>query len=488
MDFMGRSIGLAIKYAGDLGVSNAQFMRGSLPEVATMGERFDVVVAAEVIEHIYDYHGALEVLRGVLGDSGTLVFTTPAGRWEWGGHDDFKVGREHLHHFERADWQDILRHHPVNTITYAPFLPEETGASRGSWVIGVQPGPHPFGRVDYARKLSVLAPRETVSACLIVRDAEHTIGKSLSTIATYVDEIVCAIDPTTTDGTVRAIESVQQRFPWAPIRVIEGLKALDVGFAAARNRTIDAANGDWILWMDADEECPQFYNSWRLLRPSAFNAYGCPQIHYSAQPAQVLTTDYPARLFRNGRGVRFYGYVHEHPEDAPGKSIAHVSVASDIQFLHNGYVDERTRRARYNRNLPLLLRDVAENPDRILNKFLLLRDLAQGIGFDRQSGRGDQQQHYVQATQGVAIMHEMIGRADVPLRMVLDGLQYYSVCNEVLNAGFTVKLSWGTGKPMMESLSASGSIDARVHDRATYFKLLNRIAEESTKHYESQYA
>jgi hypothetical protein len=198
----------------------------------------------------------------------------------------------------------------------------------------------------------------------------------------------------------------------------------------------------------------------------------------------VLTTDYPARLFRNHRGVQFYGLIHEHPEDEPGKSVTPCALVYDIQFLHSGYVDERTRQARYRRNLPLLLRDVQENPNRLLNKFLLLRDIAQGIGFERGA---DPAVLAERAMHGIALMHEMIGREDIPLRMVLDGLQYYSVCTEVLGVGFAAKVTWNTGKPPFDTLTTTGSFDGRFNDRATYLKLLQRIAEESTKHYESQY-
>lgn len=487
VDFMRRSVGKAVQYAQQLNVTNAEFSTSDLDGLDNVEGLFDVIVAAEVIEHIYDYRAALERLRTKLKPGGLMVFTTPIGRWEWSGHDDFKNGREHLHHFERDDWKDILRNHPEHSLVYAPFAAEETGGIRGSWVVSVRPEAAEFAPVDYERKLTRLAPRETVSLCMIVRNGEHTLGKALSSLATYVDEMVIAIDPTTNDNTRGVLDSVQAANPWLPVVVIDGLSAMRDGFDAARNLTVDRASGDWIVWMDSDEECPSFFNAWRLLRPSNFNAYATPQIHYSAQPAQVLTTDYPARLFRNRRGVRFYGLVHEHPEDVPGKSVTPCMMANDVQFLHAGYVTEGVRRARYHRNLPLLMRDIEAHPDRILNKFLLLRDIAQGIGFDRQRGIATEE-HLAQATHGVHLMHTMIDSSDFPLRMVLDGLQYYSVCNEVLGVGFLIKFGWGATLPGVDTLSNTGNIEARVHNRDYYFKLINRIAQEATQHYESHYA
>ena len=48
-----------------------------------------------------------------------------------------------------------------------------------------------------------------------------------------------------------------------------------------------------------------------------------------------------------------------------------------VKIAHYGYKDEGTRKERFARNLPLILRDREENPERILGKFLWLRDLAQ---------------------------------------------------------------------------------------------------------------
>lgn len=486
MDFMPKSVRLAVKYAGQLGIANASFTKGSLDEAEDYRGDFDVVIAAEVLEHIYDYRGALDRLRAAT--SGWMIFTTPVGRWEWSGREHFRRGREHLHHFDREDWTEILNGHDPQLV-YAPFGPDSANGIRGSWVVSVRPVEGVwFGEINYARKLTTLCPRETVSVTMIVKDGSFTIGKALASVQDAVDEIVIAIDPATTDDTMEVIAKAQAAAQWVPIRTGVGLAALKEGFGAARNRTLDIAAGDWVLWMDADEECPMIYNAWRLLRPSHANAYATPQIHYSAMPAAVLTTDYPCRLLRHTRGVRFYGLVHEHPEDQPGKAIEFTLMATDLQFLHNGYVDERTRRARYQRNLPLLLRDVQESPARTLNRFLLLRDLAQGLGFERQSRVGDPGDHARRALEGVQIMHDMIDRTDVPLRMVLDGLQYYSICNDVLNAGFVSKLNWATSKPPLDTLNTSGGIEARFHNRASYMSLVNRILQESTKHYESRYA
>ena len=82
-----------------------------------------------------------------------------------------------------------------------------------------------------------------VTAALIVRDEERFLAGCLASLAGRVDEIVVA-DTGSVDRTREiALEH--------GARLIEHRWADD--FAAARNVALDAASGDWILYVDADE-------------------------------------------------------------------------------------------------------------------------------------------------------------------------------------------------------------------------------------------
>lgn len=484
VDINDRAIDTAKRWATRDGVANVEFLHGTIDDVAGV---YDIIYAGEVLEHVPDYLGMLEKLRARLASHGTLVVTTPMGRWEWVGTEPFKTGRQHLHHFERNDILDICAGmSPV--LQYAPASsPEVSGGFLGSWVWSVMPGDKPFQPIDYERKLAAIRPRQTIGACLIVKDGEESLYKCISSIVDWVDEVVICIDPTTTDDTRTTIERLKQRNPWTPIRVFTLERpVLESGFATARNFSIDQTDCDWVLWMDADEVALHPERYWVLLREGCFNAWSTPQIHYSTEPAQVLTTDYPCRVFRNHNGVQFYGTVHEHPEDKPGHSINHAMIEPAIQYLHNGYVDEQVRRKRYQRNLPLLMRDLQENPDRKLNKYLHLRDIAQGIGFElEQTGGQKLQGHDERAQQGIAIFEELLEGQH--LKMCIDSLQYYSHCVAVLGKGFEADIKFSTRTEAAPDLAMTSEIKARFLSRAHFQKLLARISEESTKHYESQY-
>ncbi len=82
----------------------------------------------------------------------------------------------------------------------------------------------------------------SISFCMIVRDEEANLPRSLAPIACYFDEVV-VVDTGSTDGTV----SLAKQY---------GAKVSEIAwrndFSYARNQSIDLASGDWIMWFDAD--------------------------------------------------------------------------------------------------------------------------------------------------------------------------------------------------------------------------------------------
>lgn len=445
---------------------------------------FDVIIAGEVVEHVPDWQALLEDFRKVLKPGGLLIVTTPYGRWEWTGTEAFRDAREHLHHFERTDIVEICGRNEVK-IGYAPAGHDKTGKALGSWIWSVRPN-EPFSEPNYERKRAQLCPRETLSACMIVKDGDKTLRKCIESWIDWVDEVVIAIDPKTKDRTREVIAQLEQDYRWKPFAVFDGVAAIEEGFDAARNLTVDRACGDWILWVDADEEVRNPQNLWKYLRPSQHNAFGFPQVHYSADPDQVLTTDYPCRLFRNRVGIKFYGVVHEHPEIEPGKAIPRSALRHDVKFLHAGYVDEEVRRNRYLRNLPLLHRDLAKYPERGLNRFLWLRDIAQGLMFEHEQTGGvilDGQRE--RALEGIRLYEQILDKD--PIRMAIDSLQYYSHCVQTNGGGFEADVSYKVANQQAPDLACNMSFKGRFSTRDHYAKLMRKIEEEATRHYESKY-
>lgn len=487
MDFMDRSIDLARETAKARGLFNVEFQVGSLEALHTL-DKFDVVVAPEVVEHIMNYTGAIDDLLEAVSVNGHLILTTPVGRWEWSGRHWWHKGREHLHHFERADLEEMFKEFPL-TILHAPAGSDPGGGALGSWVTSAQkvPGATWHDR-DYKLKFDTTVPRDTVSLCMIVKDSAQTIERLLRSVVNVVDEVVIALDKTTTDNTRARIDEVQADFPHVAWKVFDAESPLEIGFDAARNATIDASCGDWVLWLDADEEVVGADNIFRLLRPGAFDGYAIPQHHLSRNPPQVIAVDHPTRLFRRDSGARFYGVVHEHPEVEIGKAIPHTFGLSDVYIVHHGYVDENTRRGRYVRNFPLLIKDLEKHPNRKINKFLYIRDLAQSIAFEGEQAGTVTPGMRDKAHKVCDIFYQMID--DNPmLRMTIDALPYYTTAVATIapSSAFHASIRVETKKDELPGIKAAVNAEALFHNRETYNKLLARIAQETTVNYDPKY-
>jgi glycosyltransferase involved in cell wall biosynthesis/2-polyprenyl-3-methyl-5-hydroxy-6-metoxy-1,4-benzoquinol methylase len=486
IDISDRAVKAARKWAERDGVTNASFIQMFDGVLATQ-DKFDIIIAGEVLEHVIDPWALLESFRQALKPGGCLIVTTPHGRWEHSGTVAFRTGREHLFHFERADIEDICAGQKCE-IAYAPAGHDASGEAMGSWVWAVWPEKE-FARPDYERKLRQYAPRETISVCLIVKDAEKTLRKCIESFVDVVDEVVICVDPQTSDRTLDVCRQLAGDFPNRPfIYGIAEKSATRDGFDEARNESIAKASGDWILWCDADEEVHQAFQLHKLARHSMHGGFGFAQTHYSVSPDQVLTTDFPCRFFRNRQGIRFYGLVHEHPESEIGKAVPNSLVRPEVKFLHCGYVDEETRRKRYQRNLPLLVRDRQKYPNRELNKFLWLRDLAQGLMFEQeQMGGGVAPEHIVRAREGIAIMEDLVANTQ-HIRMITDALPYYTHC--VVTSGgscFESEVVVKTANPQAPGLAVNLSLKGAFHSREFYHRLVNRFIEEPTKHYDDPY-
>lgn len=488
VDISDRAVKAARKWAERDAVGNASFVQ-LFDGVLNTLDKFDVIIAGEVLEHVIDPWKLLDDLRACLNPGGCLIVTTPYGRWEHSGTEAFRTGREHMFHFERADIEDVCKGHDVD-IAYAPAGHDSSGEGLGSWIWAVWPKAAPFGRPDYERKLRLYAPRETISLCMIVKDGEKTLKKCIESVIDWVDEVVICIDPTTSDRTLDVCRQLAGDFPNRPFSYALAEKsARRDGFDEARNESIAKASGDWILWCDADEEVHTPWNLHKLARHSMHNGYGFGQVHYSVGPEQVLTTDYPCRFFRNRKGIKFYGVVHEHPETEMGKAVTHSVVRPEVKFLHCGYIDEDARRKRYQRNLPLLMRDRQKYPDRELNKFLYLRDLAQGMMFEQeQMGGRIAVEHVARAKEGIRIFEDLVATTQ-HIRMISDALPYYTHCVVTSGGGgvFESEITIKVANPQAPALAVNTSIKGAFHSREFFKLLANRFIEEPTKHYADPY-
>jgi glycosyltransferase involved in cell wall biosynthesis len=196
--------------------------------------------------------------------------------------------------------------------------------------------------------------RPCLSAALIVRDEQEFLPGCLDSIAAHVDEIVI-VDTGSKD---RSVETARSR----GARVYERPWTDD--FSAARNHALDSAKSDWILYIDADERLslpPDF--DLRAALAEASKAVAFTVVFY---PRPGFTPYREIRLFRNDPRIRFRGVIHEtvHPairsvQESDGLRLDR----SPATILHLGYEGDRARK--HARDVPLLLKAVHDNPQRV---------------------------------------------------------------------------------------------------------------------------
>lgn len=222
--------------------------------------------------------------------------------------------------------------------------------------------------------LNLTARKQTIGAAIIAMNNEDCILRCLNSLDGQVDAINVALGPTT-DGTRRIIEKFGQDHPAITVRIIDvpKIEPWKFGFDNARNVSAESLLTDWVLWIDTDEYLVGDIR--KYARENEYNAYMISQHHFTVEPrGNPPQIDRPARLFRNGKGYRAVGHIHEHfevPEGGPGNAF----LLPDVDIGHTGYVNEAVRKQRFDRNWPFLEWQHAEPKLRKIDHFLWFRDI-----------------------------------------------------------------------------------------------------------------
>ena len=236
-----------------------------------------------------------------------------------------------------------------------------------------------------------------------------------------VDEVV-VVDTGSVDATPSIAASYGARllhFDWTE------------DFSAARNYALDAATGGWILYIDADErlapEAGPLRDTVSATGHAGFRLKFRPKLGYS--PYAEL------RLFRSDPRIRFEGRMHEQITlsvqrvcESDGLRVGR----SDALIQHLGYEGDQTHK--HERNLPLLVRAVEDDPDRIYLRWHLGETLA-AVGDDEapatlrgaidaayQNGRPASRAEAVLAVHALARLHLEAGEAQQADAVLDEGL------------------------------------------------------------------
>ncbi|WP_407311334.1 glycosyltransferase [Desulfosporosinus sp. SB140] len=197
-----------------------------------------------------------------------------------------------------------------------------------------------------------------ISLCMIVKNEQENIRRCLQSAVNYVDEII-VVDTGSTDNTCEIAQTFGAKiysFPW------------DNNFGAARNASLEQAKGDWILFLDADEELQMEHpHVLRDLASSKHEGFFIKIINYIGKENWVETSpDLVFRLFRNKPEYRFEGAVHEQIVDKLllNNPQASFQIVSGLSILHYGYLEQQIRdKDKKNRNLKLIEEELKQKPN-----------------------------------------------------------------------------------------------------------------------------
>ncbi len=207
---------------------------------------------------------------------------------------------------------------------------------------------------------------------MIVRDEIELLGSCLDAARPFVDEVVIA-DTGSEDGTwewVRERADRSLRIPWRD------------HFAEARNQSLAAASGDWVLILDADERIEGDAAALRraLAEPRAL----AWRLRVRSDVGTGSEEFHAVRLFRRRPDLRFSGRVHEQvtpalreiAEREPGWRVADLAAA---HVEHAGYHPRLAcARSKRERNVRLLRRALEESPGEPYLHYKLFQALGAG--------------------------------------------------------------------------------------------------------------
>jgi glycosyltransferase involved in cell wall biosynthesis/tetratricopeptide (TPR) repeat protein len=224
-------------------------------------------------------------------------------------------------------------------------------AHRGPAPLRLDPGQRELAR-ELARRAVTLADGirpdtgRSITLCMIVRNEAAMLDDCLASADPWVDEIV-VVDTGSTDETVEIADrygAVVLHEPWRN------------SFATARNVSVDAATGDWILWLDADERLEEA--SGPLLRTLAERSwrvafYARIENETGAEGRELVVHE-ALRLWRRRDDVRFEGRLHEQLTGIPFELLDRLE-RTDLTIRHLGYRREIAgARGKADRNRALL--------------------------------------------------------------------------------------------------------------------------------------
>jgi len=287
----------------------------------------ELVSMIHVLEHFLDPIAGLKKAYNILTDEGIMFIRMP---------------NKSVQGIERDHTEGHTIIHP-NIFSTESF---QYATNLAGFHIIWQDHMHGSGQSSFVLKKRM----PTISLFMIVKNEEKNIFNCLQTVKPYVNEMV-VLDTGSSDRTIQEAKRAGAVVKSSKHFTVE-TETKDFNFAKARNEAMSYTTGDWLFWMDADD---QFHTSGFQLSPE-LDAYNI-KIQYGD------STFNHARFFRNNWGVKFEGAIHEFP----------IIDSCRVGFLNNGWIEHSTehRPSRIGRNMAILKAERQMHPNNTRTLFYL---------------------------------------------------------------------------------------------------------------------
>jgi glycosyltransferase involved in cell wall biosynthesis len=221
-----------------------------------------------------------------------------------------------------------------------------------------------------------------ISACVITKNEEKNLPSCLESVKKIVSEMI-VVDTGSTDRTIevaRQYGATVYHFEWID------------DFAAAKNYALSKATGDWIVFLDADEQfsketIPNVYDVINQAQNGNYDLIAGLITDYDPLTHKALSTLPTIRIFRNDPRIRYSGAIHERLVKSNGAPTIY-NATDRIIILHSGYTRSAiTEKEKSKRNLSILLKEWEKNPCSsdlafyISEAYLIGRDYKQALEY-----------------------------------------------------------------------------------------------------------
>ena len=215
-----------------------------------------------------------------------------------------------------------------------------------------------------------------LTCCLITKNEEPNIGKCLKSVRKVANQII-VLDTGSEDNTKKIAAS-------------HGAEVYDHDwkddFSEARNKCLEYARGDWILFLDADEELASGADETLAKDMGRTNILGY-RLPLKNVGSPLNGCHYVPRLVRNAPGLYFIGKIHETIHASVIVVMRQWNMEQDMgetKILHHGYKpEELERKNKIKRNLALYEQALEELP----NAPSIMMNYAHDLNHDGQSDK-----------------------------------------------------------------------------------------------------